>query len=154
MQNHWSLWVDTKKIIKICSLTPPSVASESAGGPALQQELQAQQESESNKVRVSLLVGEDQVLYAYPQRIFARKPCTSTCKRPPVSSLMFGRDFPPADVASKRHQPKSCGSCPQNLGNQTFGKPFWPKPVVAQDQERVDCRGRVPGVHPDPRLCP
>jgi hypothetical protein len=62
---------DTKKIIKICLLTPPSIASESAGGPALQEELQAQQESKLNKVRVSLLFDKDWVPYTYPQRIFA-----------------------------------------------------------------------------------
>jgi hypothetical protein len=105
-------------------------------------------------MRVSLLIDKDQVPYAYPQRIFVWKPCTSACERPLVSSLMFGRDFPPTDVASKRRQLKSRGRCPQNLGNQTFGEPFWLKPVVAQGQGRVDCRGCVPGVHLIPRLCP
>jgi hypothetical protein len=37
----------------------PSSTSESAGCPALQQELQAQQEFDSNKVRVFLLLKED-----------------------------------------------------------------------------------------------
>ena len=146
--------MDTKKIIKICLLTPPSVASKSAGGSALQQELQAQQESESNKVRVFLLVNEDLVPYAYPQRIFVQKPCSSTCKRPSVTFLTFGRDFPPANVASKLRQPKSCSRHPQNLGNRTFGEPFWPEPVVPQGHGRIDCRVCMPVVHPNPRLCP
>ncbi len=98
-------------------------------------------------MRVSLIVDKDRVLYAYPQRKFAQKPCTSTCKRPPISSLTFSRDFPPADIASKHRQPKSCGCCSWNLGDWMFGEPFWPKPIVAQGQGRVDCRGRVPGVN-------
>ena len=92
--------------------------------------------------------------YAYPQRIFARKPCTSACERLPVRSLMFGRDFPPAEVASKRRRQKSPGRPPQSLGDRAFGEPFRPEPVVAQGQGRVDCRGRVPGEHPNPRLRP
>ena len=78
----------------------------------------------------------------------------SACERPPVRSLTFGRDFPPADVAIKRRQPKSRGCRPQNLGDRMIGKPFWPEPVVSQGQGRVDCCGRLPGVHPNPRLCP
>jgi hypothetical protein len=35
-----------------------------------------------------------------------------------------------------------------------FSEPFRPKPVVAQGQGRVASCGRVPGVHPNPRLCP
>ena len=66
-------WVDTKKIIKICSLTPP-IVRESEWGPALQQE---QQEFESNKVRVSLLVDvNDNTARPWgiiPTRIFARR---------------------------------------------------------------------------------
>ena len=50
----WFSWVDTKKIIKICLLTP-SIACESERGPALQE-----QEFESNKVRVSLLVDDQE----------------------------------------------------------------------------------------------
>ncbi len=90
----------------------------------------------------------------FPQRKFARKPCTSACERPPVSSLTFGRDFTPANVASKRRRPMSRGCHPQKLGNRTFGEPFRPKPVVAQGQGRVASCSRVPGVHPTPRLCP
>ena len=89
-----------------------------------------------------------------PQRKFALKPCTSTSVHPPVSSLMFGRDFNTAGVASKSCRPKSRSGCPQNLGDRTFCEPFWPKPVGAQGQGRVDCRGRVPGEHPNPRLHP
>jgi hypothetical protein len=135
---HWSLWVDTKKIVTICS---SSITSESVGGSAPQQE---QQESGSIEVGVSLFVNKDRVPRVFPQRKFARKPCTSTCERPPISSLMFGRDFTPTDVGSKHRRPKSCGHCPQNLGNRTFGKPFWPEPVVAQGQGRVASRGCVP----------
>ena len=49
----WFSWVDTKKIIKIRSLTPPTVC-ESELGPAREQ-----QEFESNEVRVSLLAEVD-----------------------------------------------------------------------------------------------
>jgi hypothetical protein len=140
--------VDTKKIVTICS---SSIKSESKGGPAPQQE---QQESGSIEVGVSLFVDKDRVPRVFPQRKFARKPCTSACERPPASSLTFSRDFTPADVASKRRRPKSHGRCPQNLGDRTFREPFQPEPVVAQGQRRVASRGRVPGVHPNPRLCP
>ena len=51
----WFSWVETLKIIKIHSLTPP-IACESERGPALKQE----QVFESNEVRVSLLVFDDQ----------------------------------------------------------------------------------------------
>jgi hypothetical protein len=145
---HWSSWVDTKKIVTICL---SSITSKSKGEPALQQE---QQESGSIKVGVSLFDDKDQVPRVFPQRKFAQKPCTSACERPPISSLTFVRDFTPADVASKCRQPKSRSCRPQNLGDRTFGKPFWPEPVVAQGQGRVASRGRVPGVHPNPRLCP
>jgi hypothetical protein len=140
--------VDTKKIVTICL---PSIASKSKGGPAPQQE---QQESGSIEVGVSLFVDEARVPRVFPQRKFAQKPCTSACEHPPVSSLTFGRDFTPANVRSKRHRPKSRGRRPQNLGNRTFGKPFRPKPVVAQGQGRVASHGCMPGVHPNPRLCP
>jgi hypothetical protein len=140
--------MDTKKIVTIRS---SSITSESEGGPAPQQE---QQESGLIQVGVSLFINKDRVPRVFPQRKFARKPCTSTCERPPVSSLTFGRDFTPADVASKRRRPKSRGHHPQNLGDQTFGKPFRPEPVVAQGQGRVASWGCVPGVHPNPRLCP
>jgi len=145
--------VDTKKIINIGSLTPPSVTRESEQGPALQQEQQAQQESKSNKVRVTLLIDEDTVCPwgIFPKRKFTREPCTSACERLPVSSLMFGRDFTPADVASKRRRPKSRGRHSPNRGDRTFGEPFLPKPIVAQGQGTVDCRGCVPREHSNPR---
>jgi len=133
---------------------PPSVARESERGPALQQELQAQQESESNKVRVSLLVDEDTVSCGiFPKRKFAWKPCTSACERPSVSSLTFGKDFPAADVASKSRRPSS-RSRPQSRGGRTFREPLRPEPVVAQGQGRVDCRGRGPREHLNPRHHP
>ena len=115
---------------------PSSAASERVRQPALQQE---QQESGSNEVGISLFVDEDRFLWVFPKRKFARKPCTSACVRPPVSSLTFGRDFTPANVTSKSCRPKSRGRCLRNLGNRTFG---------------VDCRGHVPVEHPNPRLRP
>ncbi len=142
-----------KKIVNICLLTPPSVARESERGPALQQELQAQQESESNKVRVSLLVDEDSTPWVFPQRKITRKSCTSACKRPQVSSLMFGKDFPAANVASKSRRPSSRGR-PQIRGGRKFCEPFRHKSVVAQGQGRVDCHGRVPREHSNPRRHP
>jgi len=64
-----------------------------------------------------LFVDEDRVPWVFPQRKFARKPCTSACVCLPISSLTFGRDFTPADVASKSRRPKSRGRCPRNLGD-------------------------------------
>ena len=91
MQNHWSSWVDTKKIVNIRSLTPPSVAHESERGPALQQELQ--QESKPNEVRVSLIVDEDTVRPwgIFPKRIFAhRSPdSASESKRVPREQALL-----------------------------------------------------------------
>ena len=137
-----------KKFVNIRSLTPPSVARESERGPALQQELQ--QEFESNEVRVSLLVdsfvNEELALRAIPQRIYARKPCTSAFERPQASFLTFGRVFPASDVASKSRRPSSCGR-PKNRSNQTFRKPFRPGSVVARGQERGPQRGRMPEEH-------
>ena len=130
---------------------PPSAASERVRQPALQQE---QQESGSNEVGISLFVNEDWFSWVFPKRKFARKPCTSACVRPPVSSLTFGRDFTPTDVASKSCRPKSRGRCLRNLGDRTFGEPFRPEPVIAQGQGRVDCRGRVPREHSSPRRHP
>ena len=123
---------------------------ESERRPALQQELQAQQESKSNEVRVSLLIDEDRAPLVFPQRKIARKLCTSTCKRPQVSSLTSGKVFPAADVVSKSRRPSSC-SRPHNQGDRTFGELFRPEPVIAQGQGRVDCRGRVPREHSSPR---
>jgi hypothetical protein len=61
--------LEAKKIIKIRSLTPP-IACESERGPALQE-----QEFESNKLRVSLLVDADddtaRPWATIPTRIFA-----------------------------------------------------------------------------------
>ena len=62
--------LETKKIIKIRSLMPPSAASERVRQPALQQE---QQESGSNKVRISLFVNKDRVPWVFPQRKFAQE---------------------------------------------------------------------------------
>ena len=185
---------------------PPS--RESERGPALQQELQ--QESESNEVRVLLVdedtirpwgifpkriftrclpdsaskskevpraqallpacynnstakrarealalsfVDEDLPLRVIPERIYARKLCTSTCKRLQVSSLMFGKDYPAADVVSKSRRPSSF-SRPHNQGDRTFRKPFRPEPNVARGQGRGHQRGRVPGEHSNQRLHP
>jgi len=145
---------------------PPSVARKSERGPALQQELH--QEFESNEVRVSLLVDVDALLpacynnstavrarealalsfvdedlspRAIPERIYARKPCTSACERPPASSLTFGKVFPAADVASKSRRPSSCGR-PHDKDDRTFSKPFWPGPVIARGQGRGPQCGR------------
>jgi hypothetical protein len=87
---------------------------------------------------------------AIPERIYARKPCASAYERPPARSLTFGKLFQAAAAASKSCQPKSRGR-PQNQGDRRGCEPFWPKPVVAQGQGRVDCRGRVPREHSSPR---
>jgi hypothetical protein len=193
--------VDTKKIIKICSRTPPN-ACKSERGPALQgQEFDS---IESDEVRVSLLIDDEWAIIpqtrqqtrsppacgdryddstvsptaararealalsfvdltacdsfvdeelaprAIPKRIFARKPQTSTYERPPARSQTFGEHLAAADVASKSRRPNSRGR-PQTRGGQMFGKPFRPEPVVAEGRGRVDCRGRMPRGHSNPR---
>ena len=140
----------TKKIIKIHLLTPPSAASERVRLPAMQQE---QQESGLNEVGISLFVDKDRVPWVFPQRKFARKPCTSVCKRPPVSSMTFGKDFPAADVASKSRRPSSL-SHPQSRGVRMFRELLQPESDITQGQGRVNSRGRVPREHLNPRCHP
>ncbi len=76
----WFSWVETLKIIKIHSLTPP-IACESERGPALKQE----QVFESNEVRVSLLVDVDdntaRPWETIPTRIFDRRADKSKVPR-------------------------------------------------------------------------
>ena len=166
MQNHWSSWVDTKKIIKIRS---PSVASEGEGGPqepacyydsiaARALRALAPDSDDSIAIRARAALALDLAPRAIPVRIYARKPCTSAYERPPRSSLMFGKVFPAADVASESRRQRS-HSRPSKQGNRPFRKPFRPEPVVAQGQGRVDCRGRTPRRHPQGhedqgRVCP
>ena len=57
--------LETKKIIKIRSLTRPSAANERVRQPALQQE---QQESGSNEVGISVFVDKDQVPWVFSSK--------------------------------------------------------------------------------------
>jgi hypothetical protein len=99
-------------------------------------------------------VDEDLALRAIPERIYARKPFASACERPPArSSLTFGKLFPAADVSSKSRRPRSRGR-PQNQGGRAFRELFRPEPIVAQGQGRVDCRGRMPREHSNPKRHP
>ena len=107
-----------------------------------------------NEAGISLFVDKDRVPWAFPWTKFARKPCTSKCKRSIASSLTFGRGFTPADVASKRRRLKSQGCHPHNQGERFFGEPSRPKPVFTQGQGRGPQRGRVPGEHSNRRLHP
>jgi hypothetical protein len=95
------------------------------------------QESKSNEAGIPLFVGKDQVPWAFPRRKFARKPCTSACERPPVSSLTFGRDFTPADVASKRRRPKSLGRHPRNEASEHLVSHLGPNPSSPMAKEEV-----------------
>jgi hypothetical protein len=120
-------------------------ADESEGVPREQAPLPAcHNDSTAVRAREALalsFIDKDLAPRAIPERIYARKPCTSMCERPPARrSLTFGKLFPAADVASKGRRPRSRGR-PQSQGGRTFCEPFRPKPVVAQGQGRVDCRG-------------
>ena len=66
---------------------------------------------------------------------------------------MYDRDFTPANNPSTRCHPKSHSHRPPNQCDCMFGKPFRPELDVAR-QGRVDCCGRMPGVHPNPRNRP
>ncbi len=98
-------------------------------------------------------VDEDLAPRAIPEKIYTQKSCTGACKRPQVISLTFGKLFPAADIARKSRRPRSRVR-PQNQGGRAFREPFRPEPVVAQGQGRVDCRGRVPREHSNPRRHP
>jgi len=128
-------------------------AREGAGTCSAQQELQAQQESKSNEVRVSLLVDEDRAPWVFPQRKIARKLCMSACKRPQVSSLTFVKIFPAADVVSKSCRPSSC-SHPHNKAIECSANRFGPNPSSPKTKEElivvVACQ--VPREHSNPRL--
>ena len=133
-------------------------ADESKGVPREQAPLPAcHNDSTAVGAREALalsFVDEDLALRAIPERIYARKPCASACERPPArSSLTFGKLFPAADVASKSRRPRSRGR-PQNQGGRAFRELFRPEPVVAQGQGRVDCRGRMPREHSNPKRHP
>ena len=136
---------------------PPSAESEREGGVPQERALPAcYYEPTAVRAREVLalsFVDEELASRAIPERIYARKSCTSACERPPRSSLTFGKVFPAADVASKSCQPKS-HSRRQNQGERTFGEPFRPDPVVARGQGRSPLRGRVPREHSNPRLRP
>ena len=95
-------------------------------------------------------VDEELAPRAIPKRKFAQKPQTSAYERPPTRSQTFGEHLAAADVTSKSRRPNSRGR-PQTRGGQMFGEPFRPEPVVAQGRGRVDCRGRVPRGHSNPR---
>ena len=143
------MWVDTKKIVKICS---PSVASEGEGGPQERALLPAcYDDSTAVRAREALaLVFDDKDLdpRTIPERIYARS------ERPPVHYLASDRIFRPAGAASKSCRPKSRGRPPQNQGEQRFGEPSWPNPVVARGQGRSPQCCRVPGEHSNRKLCP
>ena len=98
-------------------------------------------------------VDKDLAPRAIPKKIITRKSCARAYVHLPARSSMFGKLFPAAAVASKSHRPNS-RSRPQNRGNRRFRELFWPKPVVAQGQGRVDCRSRVPREHSSPRRHP
>ncbi len=132
-------------------------ADESEGVPQEQAPLPAcYNDSTAIRAREALalsFVDKDLAPRAIPERIHAQKLCTGTCKHPQVSSLAFGKIFPAADIASKSRRPRSRGR-PQNQGGRAFREPFWPEPVVAQGQGRVNCRGRMPREHSNPRCHP
>ena len=106
------------------------------------------------KALALVFVDKDLAPRTIPERIFARKPYTSACERPPVCYLASDRVFRPAGAASKRCRQKSRGRPPRNQGERMFGEPSRPKPVVARGQGRGPQRGCVPGEHSNRRLRP
>jgi hypothetical protein len=138
--------LDTKKIVKICL---PDSASEREGGPQERALLPACYYDSTTVIAREALalvfVDKDLAPRTIPERIFARKPCTSACERRPVCYLASDRVFRPAGAAGKSCRPKSRGRPPRNQGKRTFGEPSRPEPVVPQGQGRGPQRGRVPG---------
>jgi len=135
----------------------PDSANESEGAvPREQAPPVCYNDSTAVRAREALalsFVDEELAPRAIPERIYARKSCTGVCKHPQVSSLAFGKFFPAADVASKSRRPRSRGR-PQNQCGRAFREPFRPEPIIAQGQGRVDCHGRVPREHSNPRHHP
>jgi hypothetical protein len=146
---------DTKKIVTIRSLDS---ASEGEGGPQEGALLPACYDNSTTvRAREALalvFVDEDLAPQTIPERIFARKPYTSTCECPSICYLASDRVFRPAGTASKSCRPKSCGRPPRNQGKRTFGEPSRPELVVARGQGRGPQRGRVPREHSNRRLRP
>ena len=160
----WFSWEDTKKIIKIRSLTPPT-ACENEWGPA-----QEQQEFESNEVRVSLLanVGDDtaRLWGIFPTRIFARcspdsanesegavpreqapparyNDSTAVRAREALALSFDHKELAPRAIPERIYAWKSCtGACkhPQ-VSFLAFGMLF-PAANVASKSRRPRSRGR------------
>ena len=163
----WFSWVETKKIIKIRSLTPPTVC-ESELGPA-----QEQQEFESNEVRVSLLadVNNDTACpwRIFPKRIFARRSpspdsanereqgavpreqappaCyydrTAVRAREALALSFVDEELAPRAIPERIYARKLCSGARkhQQVSSLAFGKLF-PAADVASKSRRPNSRGR------------
>ena len=160
----WFSREDTKKIIKICSLTPPTVC-ESEWGPA-----QEQQEFESDEVRVSLLADIDDDTARpwgiFPKRIFARHSPDSANKRegavpreqaPPACyndsttvrarealALSFvDKELAPRAIPERIYARKSCTGASKHpqVSSLAFGKLF-PDADITSKSRRPRSRGR------------
>jgi len=159
--------VETKKIIKIRSLTPPTVC-ESELGPA-----QEQQEFESNEVRVSLLadVNNDTACpwRIFPKRIFARRSpspdsanereqgavpreqappaCyydrTAVRAREALALTFVDEELAPRAIPERIYARKLCSGARkhQQVSSLAFGKLF-PAADVASKSRRPNSRGR------------
>ena len=159
--------METKKIIKIRSLTPPTVC-ESKLGPA-----QEQQEFESNEVRVSLLadVNNDTACpwRIFPKRIFARRSpspdsanereqgavpreqappaCyydrTAVRAREALALTFVDEELAPRAIPERIYARKLCSGARkhQQVSSLAFGKLF-PAADVASKSRRPNSRGR------------
>jgi hypothetical protein len=156
------LWEETKKIIKIRSLTPP-IACESERGPALQE-----QEFESNEVRVSLLIDDqefesdevrasvlvnDELYSARPRaiipqtRLQALPAChndsTAVRAREALALSFVDKDLAPRAIPKRIFARKLQTSAYERppARSSTFGQLF-PAAAVASKSRRPNSRGR------------
>ena len=97
--------VEHKDMKKIVTIHSPDSASKSKGVPQEQALLPAcyydSTAARACKALALSFVDEDLAPRVIPERIYARKPYTSACERPPVCYLAFDRVFRPAGAASK-----------------------------------------------------
>jgi len=139
---------------RIFARRSPDSARESEGIPRKQALLLPACYNDSTTVRARealalSFVDEDLAPQVIPERIYTRKPCTSACERPSVSSLTFGKVFPATNVASLlkvKEEVLNAGACQESTSNRG------PHPQSQEDRGRAcplcPCaRSRSPVLH-------
>jgi hypothetical protein len=149
------LWEETKKIIKICSLTPPTACKSEWGPPRDHQEFDS-----SNEVRVTLLVDERYIIPQTRQQTRSPPSGDSRYDKSTVSptaararealaiDLTVRDSFVDEELAPRAIPTRINARKPQTSAyerpparSSTFGQLF-PAAAVASKSRRPDSRGR------------